>query len=154
MGAGQVRTSLLFCGAAVLLALSPVRADLRHHWPLDEMAGRPCRFVWGNMDTPTGPIRAYLQTVGIPVPGDGGTAFEVDGKRVMVFHGHEPSFGRAIQEGAADYILHGHTHDACDERVNGVRVINPGALHRAEPKTVATLDTAVDVVRFHEIDPG
>jgi putative phosphoesterase len=119
----------------------------------DELAGRPCRFVWGNMDSPAGPVRAYLQTLGIPVPSKGGTAFEADGKWFMVFHGHEPEFGQAIQRGDADYIFHGHTHDACDERVNGVRVINPGALHRASPKTVATLDTARDEVRFHEIAP-
>jgi hypothetical protein len=35
-----------------------------------------------------------------------------------------------------------------DERVGTVRVINPGALHRAREKTVATLDTGTGEVRF------
>jgi hypothetical protein len=37
-----------------------------------------------------------------------------------------------------------------DDRRNGrVRVINPGALYRASPKTVATLDLKADELRYH-----
>ena len=38
-----------------------------------------------------------------------------------------------------------------DRLVGRVRVINPGALHRANPKTVALLDTAADRVEFLEV---
>jgi predicted phosphodiesterase len=45
-------------------------------------------------------------------------------------------------------LLQGHTHVRADERVGTVRVINPGALHRAAQKTVATLDTETGEVKF------
>ena len=47
-----------------------------------------------------------------------------------------------------DYLLHGHTHVRRDERVGKVRIINPGALHRAREKTVAVLDTDTDRLTF------
>ena len=118
----------------------------------DEMTGRNCRFVWGNMDEPSSAVHAYLETLGIPAPDRQGLSIHVDGKHILVFHGHEPAFRRAIHEQAADYVLHGHTHQPCDRQVGAVRVVNPGALHRARPKTVATLDTATDDVTFYDID--
>jgi len=119
---------------------------------LDELAGRPCRFVWGNMDQPGCGLDAYLESTGIPAPATNGAPIQADGKTILVFHGHERAFHRAVSDEAADYILHGHTHRKRDERIGRCRVINPGALHRATPKSVATLDTATDTVTFHDID--
>ena len=117
----------------------------------DELAGRECRFVWGNMDEPGPGVEAYLASLGIPAPSVGGLTLEIDGKRILVFHGHEAAFRAAVAAASADYILHGHTHEPRDERIGRTRVINPGALHRASNRTVATLDTATDEVRFHPI---
>lgn len=117
----------------------------------DEMAGRNCRFVWGNTDDPSPSLRAYLRTVGIPFPEKTPLRLDLDGKTALVFHGHERGFRAALRAGQADYIFHGHTHRPRDERIGSVRVINPGALHAADPKTVATLDTAADEVQFHEV---
>ncbi len=50
------------------------------------------------------------------------------------------------------YVLYGHSHRATDLRVGRVRLINPGALDRARPATVATLDLKRDVVRFWQVD--
>ena len=44
--------------------------------------------------------------------------------------------------GHFDFIFHGHTHQAADRRVGKTRIINPGALHRARPKTFVVLDLA------------
>jgi predicted phosphodiesterase len=55
---------------------------------------------------------------------------------------------------ACDYILFGHAHRASDVRVGRVRLVNPGALHRARPATVATLDLKRDDVKFWEVDDG
>jgi hypothetical protein len=35
--------------------------------------------------------------------------------------------------------------------VGKMRLINPGALHRAAEKTVATLDTERDLLKFHVV---
>jgi putative phosphoesterase len=119
---------------------------------LDELVGRRCRFVWGNTDVSDQGIGAYLSTVGLPEPGPAPLAVESGRKRILVFHGHEPTFRSAIATQAADYVLHGHTHVPRDERIGGVRVINPGALHRARIHSVATLDPVADVVEFYDID--
>ena len=118
----------------------------------DELVGRPCTFVWGNMDFPDDGLRAYLESVGIDAPTGVPTRRALDGKRFAVFHGHEPGFDAAVSSLDVDYLLHGHTHIARDERFNGKRIINPGALHRAREKTVATLDTRSDALAFHVIE--
>ena len=117
----------------------------------DELVGRRCTFVWGNMDRRPRRLLGYLESVGIRVPAETPTMLELGGKRFAVFHGHENGFTRAAINLDVDYILHGHTHAARDEIVNGKRVINPGALHRAARRTVATLNTTNDELTFHEI---
>ncbi len=117
----------------------------------DELVGRPCTFVWGNMDVPDGGLAAYLQTVGIRPPDGVPVRLTLDGKTFAVFHGHERGFNRAIDTLDVDYILHGHTHIARDTRRKRTRIINPGALYRARRRTVATLDTDADQLTFYEI---
>ena len=117
----------------------------------DEMLGRPCTFVWGNMDFPDEGLLTHARATGLPIPAEIPTRLELDGKRIAVFHGHEPGFSDAVRRLDVDYILHGHTHVVCDERLDGKRIINPGALFRAARKTVATLDTTTDELTFHEI---
>ncbi len=117
----------------------------------DEIVGRRLTFVWGNMDLPDSGLLAYLQTVGIKPPRAVPVMLTLNGKRIAVFHGHERGFRRAAGTLDVDYILHGHTHVARSVSRNGRRIINPGALHRARRKTVATLDIASDLVTFHEV---
>ncbi len=117
----------------------------------DELVGRPCTFVWGNMDFPDSGLVAYLQTVGIHPPDEIPVRLTLDGKTFAVFHGHEHGFDHAVDTLDVDYILHGHTHVPRDIRCGRTRIINPGALHRARRKTVATLDTETEELTFHEI---
>ena len=117
----------------------------------DELVGRECTFVWGNTDDRGDGIEEYLRTVALREPLEVPTILQLDGKTLAVFHGHEHGFRRALRELEVDYILHGHTHVAASERVGTKRVINPGALCRARPTTVATLDLATDELIFHEI---
>lgn len=118
----------------------------------DQFVGLPLHFVWGNTDMPTFPLRTYVQSLGFAVP-NGPQRLTLDGKHVAVFHGHEREFEREMADPTVDYLFHGHTHEKADHRVGGVRIINPGALHRARVKTVATLDTATDVLTFHVVPP-
>lgn len=119
---------------------------------LEEMIGRNLTFVWGNMDEPSPGMDGYIKALGLRPPGAPPERLEIDGKRFAVFHGHERGFDRAVAGLDVDYILHGHTHVRRDERIGSRRIINPGALHRAAVKTVATLDTETDELRFHEIE--
>jgi putative phosphoesterase len=119
---------------------------------LDVLAGYPVTFIWGNNDWDVAALEEYAIKLGLTC---GGRAVELtlDGKRFTVIHGDDPYLKRRIiVEQQPDYLLQGHTHQFDDERVGRTRVINPGALYRAKPKTVALLDTATDLLERIIVD--
>jgi putative phosphoesterase len=118
---------------------------------LEEFAGRRCWFVWGNTDHPPTAWRAELDTLGLPWP-DGRCAFDLAGKRIAVFHGHEPDFGKAIASEDYDFVFYGHSHQSAEGREGRTRVINPGALHRANIHSVALLDLETGKLEFININ--
>ena len=117
----------------------------------DEFVGRPFYFVWGNMDVPDAPTREYLAAVGLNEPDGVPMLLEWGGKRIAVFHGYENGFRTAADTLDVDYILFGHTHRPYDHRVGQVRLITPGAIHRANVPTVATLDLTTDTLTYYEL---
>jgi putative phosphoesterase len=120
---------------------------------LAELAGHDVVFVWGNCDEPAGHWRSYVHNLGLPWPKPP-VRVEIDGKRIAVFHGHEPHFAAAADDPALDYLFHGHSHRYADHHHGRCRVINPGALYRASVKTVATLELLRDDPHFWRIDTG
>lgn len=73
------------------------------------------------------------------------------GKRIAMTHGHDRKEVKRLLSFAPDYLLLGHSHRKRDEKIGGTRVINPGALHRANPWSVALLDLKTDELRFLEL---
>jgi putative phosphoesterase len=143
-----------------LALLAPHRPDVYIHCGdvggeavFDEFVGLPFHFVWGNTDEPTHALRTYVASLGFTCL-RGPLRLTLDGKQIAVFHGHEVEFADEMDDPRADYILHGHTHEKSDRRVGRARIINPGALHRARVKTVATLDLLADTLRFHVVEPN
>ncbi len=66
---------------------------------------------------------------------------ELDGKNFLLTHGDDAIFFRqAVASGAYHYIIKGHTHFTEDYVRNNIRVLNPGALFRADEFTVGILD--------------
>src|SRR5690349_17826481 len=61
---------------------------------LDELAVVQAKFVWGNCDVPNAALRKYVQSIGLNPP-DGPLHFELEGKKIGVYHGHEKSFEHA-----------------------------------------------------------
>jgi hypothetical protein len=120
---------------------------------LEELAGRRCWFVWGNSDCPQSAWRVEVEALGLTWPA-GPLEIALDGKRLALYHGHEPTFRQAIRSGRFDYVLHGHTHRAADSRDGRTRVINPGALYRSAIPTVAVLDIKTGDVRFVPVNSG
>ena len=117
----------------------------------DELMGRPLTFVWGNTDTPTDGLMAYLQAMGFTMPNGVPARIELGGKKFAVFHGHESQF-RLSKQLDVDFVLYGHTHEADVEVFDGKCFVNPGALFRANPKTVATINTQTSEIQFHEVN--
>ena len=117
----------------------------------DELAGRRVHFVWGNTDVSDSIICGYVEDLGLSLPVVP-LSLELGGKRIVVCHGHESCVRRVVAEAQHDYLMCGHSHQRCDVRENGMRIINPGALHRARVKTAATLDLATDRLTFFAVD--
>ena len=115
---------------------------------LDHLAGVPASFVFGNTDWDRAALARYAEKIGVahhhPF-----ADLDLGGKRIAVTHGDDFKLKqRILAEQRHDYLLQGHTHVRADEKIGTMRVINPGALHRAREKTVATLDTESGRVVF------
>ena len=115
---------------------------------LDHLAGVPSAFVFGNTDWDRAALQRYAQAIGVACH-PSLAELELGGKEFAVTHGDDFKLRqRILSEQRHEYLLLGHTHVRLDQRVGRVRVINPGALHRAREKTVALLDTVTDNLTF------
>jgi putative phosphoesterase len=100
-------------------------------------AGRPTRFVFGNVDRDESILRHAIREAGLDGDGDFGD-LELAGRRVAYLHGHdEQRLSEAIRSGRYDLVCHGHTHQRRWETIGETRVLNPGALFRATPHSLA-----------------
>ena len=93
--------------------------------------------VPGNVDDPR-ELAAVARSLGFSFHDPGGT-ISVVGRTISFTHGHDRELARLLAA-RPDYLLHGHTHVSADRDVGGVRVINPGALHRSARFEVALLE--------------
>lgn len=110
----------------------------------------PLHGVLGNVDVYEPELREFKNDDGIKLWG-GHAEFEIDGKRIAILHGHEESrLGAAIAGGAFDYVFTGHTHQAGHYREGRTHIINPGAVYRAHPPSIAVLDLATDKLEYIE----
>jgi putative phosphoesterase len=109
-------------------------------------AGLDAHFVFGNCDYYLDDLRTAMADIGATSHEHRGH-LELDGRKVAFLHGHDKTLMQEVEEsGHFDYLFHGHTHVAVDRRNGPTRVINPGALHRAKPKTFVVLDLATGAV--------
>ena len=105
--------------------------------------GFTVHFVFGNCDRMEAhAIRQAVHGIGETLH-DGYGAVELEGVKIAFTHGDDGRLLRDLEaSGAFDFIFYGHTHKAEEHRSGPTRVINPGALHRANPKTFVVLDLA------------
>ena len=134
---------LLAAGAEYLIHCGDVGGES----VLDTLTTLPAAFVFGNNDYDHRDLAEYANAVGVRCLGTDGV-IELDGKSIAVTHGDVPRLisRYTAADAGIDYLLTGHSHVPHDRRAGRVRWINPGALYRATPKTVATLDLATDTL--------
>jgi hypothetical protein len=143
--AAAVRT-LLDAGADLLLHLG----DIETESVIDELVGHDARIVFGNCDYEADRLTRYAELVGVTVDHPMGR-LQVDSQTIAFTHGHVPRLlDEAIRDGV-DYLLHGHTHQLRDERIQRTRVINPGALFRANRYTAALLEPETQRLTIHDV---
>jgi putative phosphoesterase len=118
---------------------------------IDLLAGLSSAFVFGNTDWNRAALANYAASIDVACYGNF-ASLELGGRKIAVIHGDDFRLKqRLIDEQQHDYLLQGHTHVRDDRRVGKMRLVNPGALHRATEKTVATLDTERDLLVFHTV---
>lgn len=118
---------------------------------LELLPSEKSAFVFGNNDYDHAGLKRIAEIVAVRCLGAFGE-LELAGKRLAVTHGDDARILREIRAGNRfDYLMTGHTHVADDHREGTLRCINPGALHRAFRKTVATLDLKTDLLTHLEV---
>jgi putative phosphoesterase len=97
-------------------------------------------FVFGNCDHDRFGIRRAVAVAGLTLHEPFGR-LEVAGKKLAFLHGDDRRlFLELEQSDTYDYLFYGHTHQAAEHQTGKTHVINPGALHRARPKSILALD--------------
>jgi putative phosphoesterase len=109
-------------------------------------------FVFGNCDKERASMRQAVHGIGGVVHEPYGY-LELDGARIAFVHGDDRDLLSELERSEAfDYLFYGHTHLPREYRAGATRVINPGALHRARPKTFVFLDLESDTLEWVTVE--
>ncbi|HTU93235.1 MAG TPA: metallophosphoesterase family protein, partial [Gemmataceae bacterium] len=123
-------TTVLHCG------------DIDDPETVELFRGFTMHFVFGNCDIDKGALRAAMSYIGATLHDHFGS-IELEGVKLAFTHGDNTTLMRDVERsGYYDFLFYGHTHQAEVHQSGPTRVINPGALHRARPKTFIVLDLA------------
>lgn len=118
--------------------------DIEDETTVEMFRGLDAHFVFGNCDGDRAAIRVAVAAAGLTLHEPFGSV-ELVGRPLAFVHGNDRTLLRDIENsGHFDYLFYGHTHRAAEHLAGSTRVINPGALHRASPKTFLLLDLATD----------
>ena len=133
-------TTVLHCGDIdIPAAVEPFR-------------GLEAHFVFGNCDIERESIRNAIAVSGLSIHEPFGD-LELCGKKLAFLHGDDHALFRDVENcGHFDYLFYGHTHCAERHLTGRTHVINPGAVHRARPKTCLVLDLITGDTETLEVD--
>lgn len=108
---------------------SPAIVELFSAWPT--------HFVFGNVDHDAAALREAIRAAGQTCHDRFGR-LELAGRRIAFLHGDDTALlEQTIAKGRFDLVCHGHTHVARNVARGRTRVLNPGALYRATPHSIA-----------------
>jgi predicted phosphodiesterase len=147
---------LLDQGASLLLHLGDVgTVEVIDALVVDPTAApqhEQSRLVFGNTDWDRDGLARYAAGLGVQVDHPLGRLPLDQGQGELIYlHGDDSV---ALEQALAwqpRYLCHGHTHRRADRRRGPTRIINPGALFRAEHYTAAVLDTWKDHLAFFTV---
>jgi putative phosphoesterase len=100
----------------------------------------PTHFVYGNCDSNRAELAAAVEAAGQSWHGAYGE-LELDGRRIALLHSDDRRLFRdTVQGGQFDLVCYGHTHVAAIDQQGPTLVLNPGAIYRAEPHSLAVVE--------------
>ncbi len=108
------------------------------------LAAWPTHFVFGNCDhgAELADLRAAIASAGLSCHERFG-ALELAGRRIALLHSDDARLFREVKSsGQYDLVCYGHTHEAEQHHEGKTLVLNPGALYRATPHSLAVVDLA------------
>jgi putative phosphoesterase len=127
MLAGFEIGAVIHCGDIGSDEILPLFGD----WPL--------HFVFGNVDSQ--PERIRRSALENQTCHERFGEVELAGRRLAFLHGDDAQKLRdAVREACYELVCYGHTHVAEQHREGGTLVLNPGALYRAQPHSLAIVD--------------
>jgi putative phosphoesterase len=119
---------VLHCGDVGSAAVVEVFSQ----WPTD--------FVFGNCDVDRRGLADAIEAAGQNCHGEFG-GLELAGKRVALVHSDDHRrFEATLHSGDWDLVCYGHTHVAAVQTFGQTLALNPGALYRANPHSLAIVE--------------
>jgi putative phosphoesterase len=110
----------------------------------------PTHFVFGNVDQDEDDLRSAIHEAGHMCHERFGK-LELAGLQIAFLHGDDNRlWGTAVNGGNWDVVCFGHTHRRETRLVGNTLVLNPGAVYRATPHSVATIELPSRKVAFLE----
>jgi putative phosphoesterase len=100
----------------------------------------PTHFVFGNCDFDRDLLGIAIRAAGKSCHGEFGDIM-LAGTRIALIHSDDRRrFQQTLASGEFDLVCFGHTHVASIERHERTLAVNPGALYRANPHSLAVVE--------------
>ena len=100
----------------------------------------PTHFVFGNIDGDPRGLEAAILAAGGVCHGRF-ASLEIVGQKIAFLHGDDTALLRHVStSGQWNMVCHGHTHIARKVKEGRTLVLNPGALYRATPHSIAYVE--------------
>ena len=107
---------------------------------VEQFAPWPTDFVFGNCDYDRESLSKAIEAAGKTCHGIFGE-LEIEGLHIALLHSDDRrKFREVVASGSWDLVCYGHTHVAAIDRHGSTLVLNPGAIHRASPPSVAVVE--------------
>lgn len=114
--------------------------DIEDIATVEMFQGLQADFVFGNCDDDRDGLREAMRRIGATLHEPFGD-LEIAGRKIAFIHSDNKRLFQDIERsGHFDFLFYGHTHLAEQHQTGPTRVVNPGALQRARPKTCVVLD--------------
>ncbi len=105
------------------------------------LAPWPTEFVFGNCDYDKAPLRKAMKATAHHTCHEEFADLRLANVSIALLHSHDKRrFDMLKQNNKHRLVCYGHTHLAAMERIDETLVLNPGAIYRANPHSIAIVE--------------